>query len=657
MLEGPEGSPDRIQIEDLKCYFDDPDSDEEDEVNDVMDGPGLLLFSRGAPRNRADLLAQLPERAIADRLITRYFSSMSPSQHILHRPTFARTYAQFHQDPSSVTLHWVAQLFMMLALGVHFNSFQAPHEIEGDSPVPASDRIRHYRSCAGWALVWGKYTQPNSTTLPALMLYVESHFLFNRGAQMNCYVLSGVLVRLMLKMGLHRDPSKLAGLSAFEGEMRRRMWNMGIQIETIVSFHMGLPSMMQSIETDTNVPRNLKDEDFDTDTLELPPSRPPTDYTTMTYPVSKTKIVHVFGQIARQAHGLTPPPYSEVLRLDTLLQETWKNVPNFMMVRPLDDCVGDPPTLLIQRFGLRSLYNKSRCVLHRRYLAESPPNKEHDYSRQQCLEGAVSLMETQGLIWEACRPARSLAHHGWFISSLSVHDYLLAAMVLYLIIQNEHYDDASSGIEWTTGKTPKPTKDELKEMIKRSHQIWLRVSQTTAEVRKTADTLAVMLAKLGLPVDENSVSTLDETSATQTVGSESGLCGGSGSSIMPHSSISNFQSTDPLSTMSFDGTSALTLPGMSETDVKLGPLHSTDQIPFSLSNGHEEMNTMSFPGIPQPQPQPQPNHPDELPSAFDFHPSWFPASDSDMDWVRAFSVDKCFRLIVLAAISGYLTGA
>ena len=655
MLEAPEGSPDRTQIEDLKCYFDDPDSDEEDVVNDEMDGPGLLLFSRGAPLNRADLLAQLPERAIADRLITRYFSSMSPSQHIMHRPTFARTYAQFHQDPSSVTLHWVAQLFMMLALGVHFNSFQAPHEIEGDSPVPASDRIKHYRSCAGWALVWGKYTQPNPTTLPAFMLYVESHFLFNRAAQMNCYILSGVLVRLMLKMGLHRDPSKLAGLSAFEGEMRRRMWNMGIQIETIVSFHMGLPSMMQSIETDTSVPRNLKDEDFDTDTLELPPSRPPTDYTTMTYPVSKTKIVRVFGQIARQAHGLTPPPYSEVLRLDTLLQETWKNVPNFMMVRPLDECVGDPPTLLIQRFGLRSLYNKSRCVLHRRYLAEFPPNKEHDYSRQQCLEGAVSLMRTQGLIWEACQPARSLAHHGWFISSLSVHDYLLAAMVLYLIIQNEHYGDASSGIEWTTGQTPTPTKDELKEMIKRSHQIWLRVSQTTAEVRKTADTLAVMLAKLGLPVDENSVSIMDGSPATQTVGSESGPFGGSGSSIMPHSSISNFQSTDPLSTMSFDGTPALALPGVSETDVNQGPLHGTDQIPFTLSNGREELNTMSFPGIPEQQPQP--NHPDELPSAFDFHPSWFPASDSDMDWVRFYSVGKYFRLIVLAAISGYLTGA
>lgn len=72
---------DRTQIEDLKCYFDDPDSDDEPDIpEDDLEAPELLLYSRGAPRNKADLLAQLPERQVADRLITRYYSSMSPSQ-------------------------------------------------------------------------------------------------------------------------------------------------------------------------------------------------------------------------------------------------------------------------------------------------------------------------------------------------------------------------------------------------------------------------------------------------------------------------------------------------------------------------------------------------------------------------------------------------
>ncbi|KAF9771447.1 hypothetical protein IL306_010913 [Fusarium sp. DS 682] len=489
-------------IEDLKGYFEQPEEIGEDQIlDDEIDPAELMLNTRAGPRNREELLSRLPDRKVADRLLSRYFASMSPSQHIVHRPVFTRQYSKFWQDPNEASLHWIAQLFMMLSLGVFFNNFINSSELEGDSPLPAQDRIRHYKACAGWALVWGKYTQPSSATLPAFLLYVESSFLFNRAAQMNCYVLSGVCIRLMLKMGLHRDPSKLANISPYEGEMRRRMWNMAIQVELLVSFHMGLPSMLQGIETDTAVPRNLDDHDFDEDSTELPLSRPPTDWTSMTYPIHKTQILRVFGQIARQAHALTPPSYAEVAKLDNLLQETWKSVPSFMMVRPLDECVGDPPVLLIQRFGLTALYNKCRIVLHRRYLAEAIPQREHDYSRRQCLEGALSLLNYQHIIWEACKPGHVLSQHGWFVSSLAVHDFLMAAMVLYLVVKNENYSEVGSDYDWMPQTAQTPTKDELICMIKRSWFIWADVSRDAVEVKKTADTLATMLDKLGAPME------------------------------------------------------------------------------------------------------------------------------------------------------------
>ncbi|KID82633.1 Transcription factor, fungi [Metarhizium guizhouense ARSEF 977] len=415
-----------------------------------------------------------------------------------HCMAMLEDYARFWQDSNDVTLHWLAQLFMMLALGIFFNSFAAPHELSADSPVPILDRIKHYRSCAGWALIWGKYTQPTSTTLPAFLLYVESHFMFNRAAQMNCYVLSGVCIRLLLKMGLHRDPSKLANISPYEGEMRRRLWNMAVQIELIVSFHMGLPSMLQGIEADTRPPSNLQDEDFDEDSTSLPPARPATEYTHVTYTINKTKIIRVFGQIANQAHSLSPPEYTDVLRLDAVLQDTWGALPGFMRVRPLDECVGDAPVLLTQRFGLAALYNKCRCVLHRRYLAEPVPDKDHNYSRQQGIDAALSLLQNQYLIWRHSKPGNVLSSTSWFLSSLAVHDYLLAAMIVYLLIKNENYPDGE-GFDFD-GK--KPSKEELKGMLKRSYMIWTEVSENVAELRKTADALAAMLSKLGDPVDK-----------------------------------------------------------------------------------------------------------------------------------------------------------
>jgi hypothetical protein len=391
---------------------------------------------------------------------------------------------------------------MMLSMGTHYNSFLAPSEVETDSPIPPKDRMRHWKSCAAWALVWGKYNHPTMSTLQAMILYVESDFILNRAAQMDCYILSSVMMRLMFKMGLHRDPGKLANISAFEGEMRRRMWNMALQVESLVSFHMGLPSMVYAVVSDTEVPRNLHDSDFDENTAELPPGRPDSDWTSMTYPIQKTNIIRVFRCIAAQAHALTPPTYAEVLRLDTELEYVWDRMPRFMKNQSPSEFVGDPSNMIIQRFGLSALRNKCVCVLHRRFLVEAVPQPQHNYSRQQCLEAATQLLTNQQIIWEASQPGHVLSDQGWFLTSLAIHDYLLAAMVLYLVIQNEHYENPASEHNWTSRQQPAPSKEELKGMIKTSQEIWSRVADSVGELRKTAQTLTIMLARLDSPADQ-----------------------------------------------------------------------------------------------------------------------------------------------------------
>jgi hypothetical protein len=444
---------------------------------------------------------------------------------------------------------------MMLSMGVHYNSYSAPHELEGDSPVTPRDRMRHWKTCAAWCLIRGKFNQPSMMTLRAFLLYVESDFIHNRAAQMDCYILSGVLIRLMFKMGLHRDPGKLASISPYEGEMRRRMWNMAIQVETLVSFHMGLPSMFYSFESDTEVPRNLRDEDFDEDSKELPPARPDTDWTAITYPTHKTKIIRVFSKIAAQSHALTPPTFADVQRLGRELDDVWSGIPAFMKVRPLTETVGDPSTLLIQRFGLSALYSKTTCVLHRRYLAEPVPQRQHDISRQKCLNAAVTLLRNQAIIWDASQPGHRLADQGWFITSLAVHDYLLAAMVLYLIVQNEHYENPESEYNWTSSEQPAPSKKELKDMIRGSYEIWSHVAEGATELKKTAETLAVMLARLGSPVDEPREWTSEDRTvspAPQTV--DSGHFSMTASSAGPQATVTEFgNNSEALSFNNFNG--------------------------------------------------------------------------------------------------------
>lgn len=495
-----------LQIEDLKSYFeDDDDTGDGSPEPDLNDQPAeVLMANNSAPRTRQELLSCLPPRHIVDRLTMRYFSAYSPSQHIIHRPTFVKQYAEFWQDQSALPLDWIALLFNILALGTFFSTFTAPHELENDSDIPPMQRFSQYRTAAGWALISAKYTHPGPMTLQPMLLYIESEFLVNRASQMNCYLLSAVGLRLMMKMGLHRDPSKLPNISPFDGEMRRRMWNLLAQIDLIVSFHLGLPSMIHGIESDTGLPRNLINEDLTPNMAELPPSRPDSEYTELTYPIWKSTVCRVFGLVARQAHSLSLPKYADVMKLDNLLEEKWAQVPAFMKVKPLEDSITDPPQLVNQRFGLAALYQKSRCVLHRRYLIEATPRKEHEYSRKTCLDAALSLLEYQNTIYQATLPGGLLRQNGWFITSLAIHDFLLAAMVIYLVIQTGRTAEESTEFDPMNHGDRLPSRDELVYLLRRSHRIWTAVSGGATVAKKAVDILATMLGKIPRRGDEPS---------------------------------------------------------------------------------------------------------------------------------------------------------
>lgn len=384
---------------------------------------------------------------------------------------------------------------MVSALGLFFNSFQAPHELEGDSPTPMLDRFRLYRGAAGTALMWGKYSQPSQQTLQAMLLYVEGEFLVNRQSQMNCYLLSSTLIRLMLKMGLHRDPSKLPNISVYDGEMRRRVWNLAIQLDLLVAFHLGLPAMINGIESDTTLPRNLLDTDFDVHTQKLPPTRPVAEYTHMTYPINKAALCRVFGLVARQAHSLTRPTYADVMKLDAIVDETYGNLPQVMKTKPLDESIIDPPIQTVQRYGLANLYQKSRCVLHRRYITEAVPREEHTYSRKTGLSAALSLLGYQNTMYEACKPGAILHNHGWFLASLAINDFLLADVILAIVIQSEHYWTDGGG-DWIAEVTSTPTKDGLLQILRRSRYIWDQMALHVPDCKKAFEFVDTVTRKI-----------------------------------------------------------------------------------------------------------------------------------------------------------------
>ncbi|KAK0651866.1 fungal-specific transcription factor domain-containing protein [Cercophora newfieldiana] len=487
-------------IEDLKSYFDD------EEVPEVPPNQSpepsdtdMLLISSCAPMSKQEIISMLPNKAIVDRLIQRYFGASSPAQPLVHRPTFVKEYNEFWKDPYNAPMEWIALLLMILALGTFFSIYVSPHEVENAHSPPPMDVYRRYRAAAGWALVAAKYTSPSHPKMQAYLLYVVAEFVTNRASSANCYVLSSVGMRLMLQMGLHRDPDKLPNISPFEGEMRRRMWHLATQIELLVSFHMGLPSMLNGLESDIHPQSNLTDDEIYHEMAALPTPRPDTEATQMTYARWKSQICAIFGKIAAQTNSITVPAYSEVMRLDHLLEEKWKQVPSFMKVKSYQESIADPPAFIHQRFGLASLYQKSRCVLHRRYLTEAVPKKEHAYSRRVCLEAAMAMLHYQDAIHLRTLPGGVMREHGWFLAAIATYDFLIAAMIIYVLHQSETYLEDEAYSNWSENgeiRTAPPTRNELLRILRRSHQIWIAITQDSSATKKAADILETMLKRI-----------------------------------------------------------------------------------------------------------------------------------------------------------------
>ncbi|KAH8805961.1 fungal-specific transcription factor domain-containing protein [Xylogone sp. PMI_703] len=480
-------------IEEMKAYCNSEETEPSESPQSVDDISGSsLLFNTAIPSTREDILAFLPPRHVVDRYVSRYFNSTSPALHITHRPAFQRQYKRFWADPDSTPTVWIGILYGMMCLAA-FGSITARQEPIDTRGTP-DEVVRAYRTCCAKCLILSEYTKPGPYTLEAFILYSEVEFIVSKEDLVSCYLFIGAAVRLALRMGLHRDPTKVGGdITPYQGEMRRRMWQVIMQIDLLSSFHIGLPSMINAVESDTLYPRNLLDTDFDEDSIELPPSRPEEERTALSYTIAKGRVAEVFGEIAMQANLLNLPSYEKVMRVDRLLDDAYAHVPSFLRIRALDQSVIDPPELIIQRYSIALLYNKSRCVLHRRYMLMDETNPNYKYSRNACLESSFCLLSYQSDMYEAIQGSGILSRHSWFNSSLSVHDFLLAAMIIYLNIVHIKEKYSSGAL---VEDSEKVQYNEMIKALERSHFIWKETTAQSGESKRSYEVLGAMIKKV-----------------------------------------------------------------------------------------------------------------------------------------------------------------
>lgn len=391
---------------------------------------------------------------------------------------------------------WLGLLFVMMCLAAQIQHLSLDSESASPTAAPRSDleaMADAFREKIVQCLLLGRYTKGGPYSLETLILYFAVEFFLLKDSSADVWILVGMIVHLAMRMGYHRDPEHFPGISPFAGEMRRRVWATIFQLDFVVSSDIGLPRTAKDAQIDTKEPRNLLETDFDEDTAELPPSRPDSDVTVTLYFIVRGRISSIIGLISDVNTDTLPSSYEEVMRIDKKLEEAYQAIPSALRWRPMAQSIIDSPNLILQRLYLDTTFQKARILVHRRSFinstSEALQNLDVD-SRQISLDAATRILEYQKVLDEERQPDGRFYILRWKISHVFQHDILLATRILCLYLQMSNSVEIADADARVAEQT---RREEIRQRLKTSHSIWLRLSTTSAEAQKAAKALSIVL--------------------------------------------------------------------------------------------------------------------------------------------------------------------
>ncbi|KAF3386715.1 hypothetical protein F1880_000730 [Penicillium rolfsii] len=218
-----------------------------------------IIKSRQTPQlldPAPDLLNDLPSREVCDELVRHYFRTLGLVYQVMHMPSFYQEYERFWEKPHSASTGWVRLMSLV-------------YRFDGGSMPRSGGFLDHLKENA--------YAMDKESNWAA----------------------AGTLLRQAIQQGLHRDPSNFPAISAFDAEMRRRIWASILEINIQFSLDAAMPPLLTPEDYDTRQPANLGDDEFDRSTNDMPPSQPKHYYTTSSLQILLCRSFHVRLRIAR----------------------------------------------------------------------------------------------------------------------------------------------------------------------------------------------------------------------------------------------------------------------------------------------------------------------------------------------------------------------
>lgn len=369
-------------------------------------------------------------------------------------------------------------------------------------------------------LILANYMNGGPHIIEALINYLVVEQTRHPDASVSTWIVMGIILRLALRMGYHRDPSHFPRFTPFQAEMRRRVFFVLHAMDIMLSLQLGLPRLIKDGHWDIQPPHNLFDTDFDSETSVLPDSRPETDITLITHILAKHKVLVVIGVIADTIMSvgrsqLDQSAFATDKRLEQRLRDAYDSISDDVKLESSNTLQGCPPTELLHRLSLNILLQKGLIILYWRYVMpttgcsstgcpEGTRSEIEEYRSggyRSCVRAALKILELQSYVDKETRLGGALFPARLHISSIVSHEFLMATIVvvthMYRLITPDQPAEAENRQYASVAQ-----REETEAALETSRVIWLRQSTGSKDAAKVTDILDTLFKLLRGPDTE-----------------------------------------------------------------------------------------------------------------------------------------------------------
>jgi hypothetical protein len=324
----------------------------------------------------------LPPKTTCDKLIEQYLNTIETLYRVVHVPTFQREYGAYWTDQSKPTTAFIMQLKLVLAIGAIFHDEHCSMRPEITSWIYEAQT---------WHSNPSFKSKLGINYLQISILLLLAREFADVGSEL-VWISAGTLLREAVYIGLHKDPSRLPRMGAFESEMRRRIWNTILELNVQFSLISGGPCLISLEDFNTQPPGNYNDDDLvkynnQTANYDIHASDEGV-YTDTSFVIALRRALPARLAVIKFLNDIaTSGTYEETLRIDTAVRESYKHLRETLRSFQFND-------VRTHNFAIHAIdfiMNRYISSLHIPYFHPSLHEAMYAYSRKAVFDTSLKI--------------------------------------------------------------------------------------------------------------------------------------------------------------------------------------------------------------------------------------------------------------------------